>query len=100
MKKRLLIPVLLATLPVVSYAQPSNLNDLVNTIIRLLNPIFILIISLIVLFVLWGLASTVFSLGGEEGVRKGKTIMLWGTIALFLSVGFWGIITLVSNTFL
>lgn len=99
MKKYILL-ILIFTSPLVVQAQPRDLNGLVNLIIRILNPVFVFLIGAILLFVLWGLASAVFALGGEEGVKKGKTMMLWGTIALFLSVSFWGIVSLLTNTFL
>lgn len=79
---------------------PGNFAELVNLIIGLANPLFALLISLILLVFLFGLTRTIFSLGGTEGVEQGKQIMIWGAIALFLSVAFWGVVALLQNTFL
>lgn len=100
MKKILPLTGLLFLAPTIVYAQPENLAELVNLIIGIANPIFVLIISLMVVVFLWGLASTVFALGGEEGVKRGKQLMFWGVIALFLSVAFWGLVAILNNTFL
>lgn len=100
MKKLFLLTGFLFSVPLVAFAQPRDLAELVNLIIGVANPLFILIISLIVIAVLWGLARTVFALGGEEGVKEGKRLMFWGLIALFLSVSFWGVVSILSNTFL
>lgn len=104
MKRFLPFFTFLIFVPQVALAQPptrppGNFAELVNLIIGLANPIFILIISLILLAFLFGLARTIFSLGGTEGVEQGKQIMIWGAIALFLSIAFWGIVALFQNTF-
>lgn len=100
MKKFLSIATVLLFVPHVAQAQPpSNFAELVNVIIGLANPIFGMIVSLILLVFLFGLARTIFSLGGPEGVEQGKQIMIWGAISLFLAIAFWGIVALLQNTF-
>lgn len=85
--------------PSLALAQPpGNFSELVVVLIEVANPLFILIVSLSFFVFLWGLTRVIFSLGGEEGVAQGKTIMLWGVIALFLSVAFWGVVNIFYNT--
>ena len=41
----------------------------------------------------------VLSAGDEEKRAKGKSIMIWGIIALVLMVAIWGIVNLLSQVF-
>jgi hypothetical protein len=54
------------------------------------------ILSLAVLFFFWGLAKFIMSSGEDK--EKGKDIMIWGIIALFVMVSVWGIVALLSDT--
>jgi len=53
-----------------------------------------------------GVAAFVFGIiqyylnpNNEEKRKSGKTFMLWGVIALFVIVSFWGIVGILQNTF-
>ncbi len=48
----------------------------------------------------YGLAQYVFSAGNEEAKEKGKLIMTWGLIALFVMASVFGIIRLFQTTLL
>jgi hypothetical protein len=61
----------------------------VGVVVNLLVPILIGV-ALIVFF--WGLVKYVAKLGGEEGAKQGKAIMIWGLVALFVMVSVWGIV--------
>ncbi|MEX0933567.1 MAG: hypothetical protein WDZ74_02310 [Candidatus Paceibacterota bacterium] len=102
--KRTLIPTTVAIFfsltPLVAYAQPANFAELVNLIIGIINPLFTLILGGIVLVFLFGLARFVFSLGDAKSVEEGKQLMFWGIIGLFVALSFWGLVALLTNTFL
>ena len=70
----------------------ANLGTLLNNLIPIL-------VTLAVIFFFWGLALFIFSAGDETGREKGKSIMLWGIIALFIIVSIWGIIAVLQNIF-
>lgn len=46
----------------------------------------------------WGLAMFIFKSGDEAEVDKGKNIMKWGLIALFVMVAVWGIVRFMADT--
>lgn len=62
------------------------------------NYIIIIIVSLSLLSFLWGLARFILSAGSDTGREKGKKIMVWGLVALFVMVSLMGIVTLIRVT--
>jgi amino acid permease len=46
----------------------------------------------------WGLTVAIFSTG-QEDKAKGKSLMVWGLIAIFIIFSLWGIITFIGNIF-
>jgi len=69
----------------------SFLRDVLE-IIKLLIPISF---ALAILFFFWGIAKYIWSV--DEDKEKGKKIMIWGTIAIFVITSFWGIIRFVAG---
>ncbi|MDZ7726006.1 MAG: hypothetical protein U5L75_00275 [Candidatus Campbellbacteria bacterium] len=99
MKRSLFITTILL-FPNLVFAQPTTFAQLVDLLISIIDPLFTLVIALILLMFLYGLARFVFSLGSSDNLEEGKRIMFWGIIALFMVVSFWGIVTILTNTFL
>lgn len=53
-------------------------------------------VALLVFF--WGLVKFIFAVGGDTAaVEQGRTLMIWGTIALFVLVSIWGIILFIQT---
>jgi preprotein translocase subunit SecG len=64
-----------------------------------LNILVVVIVALAVIFFLWGLMLFILSAGDEEKRSKGKSIMVWGIIALVVMVAVWGIVNLLATIF-
>lgn len=64
--------------------------------LRALLPIAV---GVALLFFFWGLALTILRAGSEAALAKGKSIMLWGVISLFVIVSIWGIVLFLANLF-
>ncbi len=77
----------------------SNLQDLANLIIGILNLLIPIVTGLGLLYFLWGVANFISSAGEEKKREEGKKTMWYGLIALVVMVSVWGIIALVRNTF-
>ncbi len=93
MKKIALTASLLA-LPVVSFAQElTGLQGWVRGLAQIINLAVPIIFTLAVLAFFWGLALYIFS----ADKSKGKDIMIWGIIALFVMVSVWGIINFIQQ---
>jgi len=77
----------------------ENLIDLASDFKSLLNVITTVIISLALVFFLWGLAIFILSAGDEEKREQGKKVMIWGAIAFTVMIGIWGIVQFLLDAF-
>lgn len=99
MKKYALTLSLLA-LPVVASAQrfrdTTELIEGIGNIIGLLLPIAG---GLALLAFFWGLAKFIYNTGkgDTQAVEIGRSLMIWGIIALFVLVSIWGIIRFIGE---
>lgn len=93
-----IIALFIAT-PLITFAAARNLKELigeVRTYIELLVPV---LIGAAVLFFLFGVFKTFFLKGDDPSSREqGRQFMLWGIIALFVMVSFWGLVNILTET--
>jgi len=79
----------------------TNIKGLIEAVGGLINPLIAILVGLALLVFFWGLAKFIFRAGGDtKAVEEGKTLMIWGLIALFVMVSVWGIISFIQNAFL
>lgn len=92
--------VILATLafaPMLAFAQNlGNLENLMNSIGRLVGIALPIVVALALLAFFWGLVK--FILGGEEKKAEGKHLMIWGVVALFVMVSVWGLVRFIGTS--
>ena len=77
-----------------------------SLVYRLIDSIEFLIINQLIgllfaaglVFFLWGLAQFIMNADSEEGRTKGKQHMVWGIVGMFIMVGAYAIINILSNT--
>ena len=90
-------------LPALASAQSSNNSQTVDSILARIQGIMSIIIpiimSLALLYFLWGLAHYVLGAGDEEKRKEGRDMMVYGIIALFVMAAVWGLVTVIGNTF-
>lgn len=70
--------------------------EVVGDLINLATPI---VVALALLYFFWGLATYILGAGNKDNKDKGREIMIWGIVALFIMVSVWGIINVVRDTF-
>lgn len=92
MKKYFLASLALFAAPVVASAQFDNLKDLIENLGDVVNIATPVIVGIALIAFFWGLAKFIFSAGDEEKRESGKSIMIWGIVALFVIVSIWGIV--------
>jgi len=97
MKKTLIILSLVIT-PAISYAAVGTFKDLIELFTGLLYSLIPLIISLALVYFLFGVAQFIMHAGDSVKREEGKTIMMWGIIALFVMVSIWGLVRVLQNT--
>lgn len=72
-------------------------------VLKVFYEILVLLIPVLVgcavLLFFWGLAKFVYSAGDEAALKKGKTLMFWGIIGIFVIVSVWGILSLLTSSF-
>lgn len=82
----------LVSLPMVLFAAPNDLGDLIEEVTDLINPLLGLLTGLAVAAFIWGIVQYIFYAGDEKKKKSGKDIMGYGIIALFVLFSFWGIV--------
>lgn len=90
-------PFILAFTPLVSHAQEvAGILNRLNGVVRSLLP---LLLSVVTIVFIWGVITTLVA-GGDMGKRKkGRDIVLYGLIGLFVIISTWGLVALLANTF-
>lgn len=83
------------------YAMPANIATLIRNMNDvILTPIFSLLMSLAVLYFVWGLYQFLSSkAGGQLDIETGKNHMIWGLIGLLIMISAVAIINIVLGTF-
>ena len=78
----------------IAYAatQPQDLQGFVQFFLEVANLIIPLLIALSLLSFFKGLVAFIAKSGSEAEVAKGKNLMIWGLLALFVMVSIYGIL--------
>ncbi len=90
--------------PLVALAQSrvglgNSVIPVINDIITIVNALVPFMLTLAVLYFLWGLAKFVLAAGDEGSRDSGKSIMVWGVIAITVMVSLWGLVALLQGIF-
>lgn len=75
----------------------SGAEGLLYKFQQLLDSIIPLLVSIGVVYFIWGVVMFVIA-GGEEAKTKGKDRMIYGIIGLAVIVGMWGLVTIITTT--
>lgn len=76
----------------------TGLSNLLCTINELLGALLPILVSLGVIYFVWGVVQFVIA-GGEEAKTKGRDRMIYGIIGLTVIVSVWGLVELLASTF-
>ena len=98
MKKIISFGAVLGFAPVFAFAASSTVGSVLATLIGYLNYIVPALITIAVVYFIWGVISFMTS-SDEEAKKMGRTKIINGLISLFIIVAFWGIIGLVKRSF-
>lgn len=78
----------LLPLGALAFELQENIIDPIGEAINSLVPI-LMTLALVVFF--WGLVKYIRSAGEPKAASEGKSIMIWGVIALFVMASIWGL---------
>lgn len=78
-----------------------TVTDLINKITtQVFNPLIVLLFALATMLFAWGVVQYILgSQGSEEQVTRGKRVMFWGIIGMFIMASAWGIVNLLCDFF-
>jgi hypothetical protein len=104
MKIRRLIPLGLLFMPLLALAESvRSLEDLLGDRNRGLLKIFDLVVKVLIgaalVLFLYGVVKYISSGDNEEERKKGKDLIIYGIIGLFVMVSVWGLVNILAGTF-
>lgn len=76
----------------------SDLEGIICTVADLLKSIIPIVLSLAVLYFIWGVIRYVIA-GGEEAKKNAKDMIIYGIIGLAVITSMWGLVNVITNTF-
>ncbi|MDO8521140.1 MAG: hypothetical protein Q7S52_03425 [bacterium] len=95
--KKIIIGALLLG-PTVAFAQAlSQFQNLVTSIGQIVDMLVPILITLAVVMFFWGLVKYIANASDETAKEAGKSLMIWGLIAIFIMVALWAILGFVST---
>ena len=96
MKKKI-FAIVIGLLPGVAFAAVDAFSILA-TVSRILNTIIPILITLGVVYFIWGVIKYVTA-KDPDAQKEARSVMISGIIGLFVIVSIWGLVNLISNTF-
>lgn len=88
----------LAITPSVASAQDfGGVQGFMETALVLLDLVVLIILALALVFFLWGVAMFILNAGDPEAQSRGKSIMFWGLIGLFVMTAVWGLVVFIQD---
>jgi succinate dehydrogenase/fumarate reductase cytochrome b subunit len=88
--------------PFVVFAQgaPTTIQELLNLLFNMVRALTPIVAAAALLFFFWGLARFLWAAGSQVDKEKGRDLMIWGVIALFVMISVWGIVIMLQRTFI
>jgi hypothetical protein len=100
MKKTLFLASLFMIPAMASAATFSSVTDLINFFTGLIySSVVPLLIGLALVVFFWGLVVFIQKSDSAAEQEKGRSMMLWGIIALFVMFSVWGLVGILASTF-
>ncbi len=90
--KKISLLALVFAFPMISMAVPATDTSIFTNIGTILGRIVPILLTLAVIYFFYGLGTYILGAGDEESKSKGRGIMIWGVVALFVMVSVWGLV--------
>lgn len=84
--------------PLVAFATDTNVFDILAIIARVLSVVTPILVAVAVVYFIWQIIQYTLS-GDDKKKAEAKKNIPTALVGLFIMVAFWGILTVVSNTF-
>ena len=83
--------------PIIAFAQFTQTKSYIASIGSIVQMLTVIVMGLALLYFFWGLAKFILAAGDEKKIAEGKSIMIWGIIALFVMASVWGLVAFVGS---
>lgn len=84
--------------PALAFAQQlTGVENIVTALGRIVSLALPVVVAIALLAFFWGLVKFIFAQGNEEAKNQGKSIMIWGVVALFVMVAVWGLVEFIAQ---
>ena len=99
LKKIVLCFVLFFT-PFLTLADDTEIGDIIEQMIQILNIIVIpLLLVIATLVFIWGVIQYIIAGTSEQRKKEGQNLIKWGLIGLLVIVAMWGFVKIIGTTF-
>lgn len=83
-------------LPMFAFAV-STISEILLVVKNIIDIATFIVVALALLYFLWGMAKYILTAGDDKD--KGRDMMVYGIIALFVMVSVWGLVRVLARTF-
>jgi hypothetical protein len=97
MNKSALLLSIALFIPNVTYASDNNFIKLLETFGDIVNMSIGILVTLALAVFFWGLVQYIFKLGGSKTPDNGRSLMVYGIVALFVMVSVWGLTSFIGE---
>ena len=77
----------------------GNVTKFVDSLKKIVDSLLPLFVTIALLVFFWGLIQYIRNSTDPEKAKDGKSIMIYGIIALFVMVSVWGLVNVLGGTF-
>jgi hypothetical protein len=77
---------------------PKDFSELVCIGVNIIGQLVPFLVGLSLVVLLWGLTMFIRASGDEAEIKKGKDMMIYGIMGLFIMVSVWGIIQIMFTS--
>ena len=77
----------------------TDLYSIFPALTRLINEAYIILISIAVLILVYGLFKFIANAGDPAARKEGRSFILWAVIGIFVMTSVWGLVNILKNTF-
>lgn len=96
-KSRAFVLLSILLFPSLAFAAPRTYADLINFFVGIIKLLVPIIGGLALLAFFWGLGTFIFSAGDAKAHESGRSMMIYGLVALFAMMSIFGLISFVGN---
>jgi TRAP-type C4-dicarboxylate transport system permease small subunit len=86
--------------PIKVFNPPGKLTfwDLANRLSGVGNTIITFLVGVAFIAIIWGAFKYLRAAGDSEKIAEGRKVLVYGIIALFLMLSFWGFVMIIKNS--